>query len=75
MPCFAASCAVVSSPRSASSATCALNSAEYRVRFPVISSVLFSRRTELISPSKFPGPPQFSAVQPNRRGIADFTYV
>ncbi|MCI0755686.1 hypothetical protein MON41_18555, partial [Roseomonas vastitatis] len=31
---------VVSSPRSASSATLALNSAEYRVRLPVIGSVL-----------------------------------
>src|SRR6185312_14372631 len=39
-PCFVASCAVVSSPRSASSATFALNSAEYLFRLPVIGSVL-----------------------------------
>ena len=36
MPCLAASCSVVSSPRSASSATFALNSALYRFRLPVI---------------------------------------
>lgn len=40
MPCLAANCTVVSSPRNASSATFALNSAEYRVRLPVIGSVL-----------------------------------
>ncbi len=56
IPCLAASCAVVSSPRSASSATRALNSAEYRVRLPVIGSVLFAGRTKLSHPSKIPGP-------------------
>jgi hypothetical protein len=59
MPCFAACCAVVSSPRSASSATRALNSAEYRVRFPAIGSVLFTGRTKLIHLSEFPGPAHF----------------
>ena len=56
MPCFAASCAVVTSPRNASSATRALNSAAYRVRLPGIGSVLFTGRTELIHLSEIPGP-------------------
>ena len=43
MSCLAVTCAVVSSPRSTSSA---LNSADYRVRFPVIGPS-FSGRTEL----------------------------
>jgi hypothetical protein len=37
---FVASCAVVSSPRNASGATFALNSAEYRVLLPVVGFVL-----------------------------------
>ena len=47
MPCFVANCAVVSSPRSASSATFALNSAEYRFRLPVIRSVLLRSEPSL----------------------------
>src|SRR6476469_6294220 len=58
MPCFAASCAVVSSPRNASSATFALKSAEYRVRLPVIRVRPSRRRTELTRLSEIQGPPQ-----------------
>ena len=47
MPCFVASCAVVSSPRSASRATFALNSAAYRFRLPVIGSVLLKGEPSL----------------------------
>ncbi|HYH17863.1 MAG TPA: hypothetical protein VD995_04535, partial [Azospirillum sp.] len=45
-----------SSPRIASSATFALNSAEYRFRFPVIGSVLSDGRTKLIQLSGERGP-------------------
>lgn len=41
-------------PRSASSATFALNSAEYRVRFPVIESVLL-RANRTYPPVRIPG--------------------
>ncbi|MGY0835806.1 hypothetical protein, partial [Azospirillum argentinense] len=41
----------------ASSATFALNSAEYRFRFPVIGSVLPDGRTKLIQLSGERGPP------------------
>lgn len=47
MPCLAASCAIVSQPGIASSATLTLNSAEYRFLFPIIGSVLSSGRTKL----------------------------
>src|SRR3954451_14672466 len=57
MPCLAASCAVVSSPRSASKATFALNSAEYRFRLPVIRVRPSRRRTELNHLSEVRGPP------------------
>src|SRR3954470_14289565 len=60
MPCLAASCAAVSSPRSASSATFALKSAEYRVRLPVIRVRPSRRRTELTRLSEIRGPPQTS---------------
>src|SRR6476469_3598179 len=58
MPCLAASCAVVSSPRSASKATFDLKSAEYRVRLPVIRVHPSRRRTELNHLPEIPGPPQ-----------------
>src|SRR3954465_1464569 len=58
MPCLAASCAVVSSPRSASKATFALTSAEYRVRLPVIRVRPSRRRTELNRLSEIRGPSQ-----------------
>lgn len=70
MPCFVASCAVVSSPRSASSATRALNSAEYRVRLPVIGSVLFSGRTKLNDLSEIRGPPQLHAREQHEALVA-----
>src|SRR5690348_3250229 len=57
MPCFVANCAVVSSPRSASKATFALKSAEYRFRLPVIGSVLTKGRTKLKHLSEIRGPP------------------
>src|ERR1019366_8396421 len=56
-PCFVANCDRVSSPFSASSATLALKSAEYRFRFPVIKSVLQRGRTYLSRLSDFPAPP------------------
>jgi hypothetical protein len=46
-----------SPPRSVSSATRALNFAEYRVHLPVIGSVL-TGRTNLIHLSEIPGPAQ-----------------
>jgi hypothetical protein len=49
--------AVVSSSRSASRATLALNSAEYRFRLSVIGSVLLRGRTELNQLSEIRGPP------------------
>src|ERR1700757_4098049 len=58
MPCFVANCAVVNSPRSASSATFALKSAEYRFRLLVIQVRLSQKRTELSLLSEFRGPPQ-----------------
>src|SRR5215212_6578986 len=58
MPCLAASCAAVSSPRSASRATFALKSAEYRVRLPVIRVCPSHRQTELNRLSEIRGPPQ-----------------
>src|SRR3954464_12720930 len=57
MPCFVANCAVVSSPRSASSATFALNSAEYRCRLLVIQVRPSQEQTELKPLSEFAGPP------------------
>src|SRR4051794_7391065 len=59
MPCFVANCAVVSSPRSASNATFALKSAEYRFRLPTIGSVLIKGRTKLKHLSEIRGPPQY----------------
>src|SRR3954454_9085769 len=61
MPCFVANCAVVSSPRSASKATFALKSAEYRFRLPTIGFVLTKGRTKLKHLSEIGGPPQSSA--------------
>src|SRR3954451_21000810 len=58
-PCFVANCAVVSSPRSASSATFALNSTEYRCRLLVIQVRPSQERTELKPLSKFAVPPQW----------------
>src|SRR4051794_940567 len=58
MPCLVANCAVVSSPRSASSATFALNSTEYRCRLLVIQVRPSQERTELKPLSKFAVPPQ-----------------
>src|SRR4051812_10506812 len=63
MPCLAASCAVVSSPSSASSATFALKSAEYRVRLPVIRVRPSHRRTELTRLSEIRGLPQVGLGQ------------
>src|SRR3954469_24390026 len=57
MPCFVANCAVVSSPRSASSANFALNSAEYRFRLLVIQVRPSQERTELKPLSEFAVPP------------------
>ena len=44
-PCLAASCAIVNSPRIASSATLVLKSAEYRFRYPAVTLILRSGRT------------------------------
>src|SRR3954449_1111493 len=63
MQCLVANCAVVSSPRSASSATFALNSAEYRVRLPVIRVRPSRRRTELTRLPEIRGPPQVQALR------------
>src|ERR1700756_1873182 len=57
MPCLVANCAVVNSPRSASNATFALKSAEYRFRLLVIQVRLSQKRTELNLLSEFRGPP------------------
>src|SRR6516162_5748677 len=57
MPCFAVNWPTVSSPLIASSATFALNSAEYLFRLPVIGSVLPSGQTKLNHLSSFRGPP------------------
>src|ERR1700758_1605071 len=56
MPCLVANCAVVNSPRSASNATFALKSAEYRFRLLVIQVRLSQKRTELNHLSEFRGP-------------------
>src|SRR6201986_3329596 len=64
MPCFVANCAVVSSPRSASSATFALKSAEYRFRLLVIQVRLSQKRTELNLLSEFRGPPHNDGSRP-----------
>ena len=58
MLCLLASCAAVSSPRSASRATFALKSTEYRFRLPVIQVHPSQEQTELNLLSDFPGPPQ-----------------
>src|SRR3954469_3016457 len=58
MPCLVANCAVVSSPRSASSATFALKSAEYRFRLLAILVRPSQEQTELNPLSEFAGPPQ-----------------
>jgi hypothetical protein len=63
MPCFAASYAAVRSPRSASSATFALNSAEYRVRLPVIRVRPSRGRTELKYLPEFRGPAHLHHAQ------------
>ena len=63
MLCLLASCAAVSSPRSASRATFALKSAEYRFRLPVIQVHPSQEQTELNLLSDFPGPPHIAAVQ------------
>src|ERR1700712_2012665 len=72
MPCLAASCAVVSSPRSASKATFALKSAEYRVRLPVIRVRPSRRRTELTYLSEIRGPPQ--RTKPHEPAICGRTH-
>src|ERR1700753_3580865 len=58
MPYFVANCAVVSSPRSASKASFALKSAEYRFRLPVIAFVLIQGRTKLTHLPDIRRPPQ-----------------
>jgi hypothetical protein len=58
MPCFAANCAAVSSPRSASSATFALNSDEYLVRLPAIRGCPSLAQIKLNRLSEVRGPPQ-----------------
>src|ERR1700760_1131898 len=62
MPCLVANCAVVRSPRSASSATFALKSAEYRFRLFVIQVRPSQERTELSPLSEFQGPPHYCDV-------------
>src|SRR3954469_22170441 len=69
MPCFVANCAVVSSLRSASSATFALNSAEYRCRLLVIQVRPSQEQTELKPLSEFAGPPQTAAGLVFARGM------
>src|SRR4051812_32316810 len=64
MPCLVANWAVVSSPRSASSATFALNSAEYRFRLLVIQIRPSQERTELKPLSEFVVPPQSCVCSP-----------
>src|SRR4051794_7690377 len=70
MPCLVANWAVVSSPRSASSATFALKSAEYRFRLLVIQVRPSQERTELKPLSEFAVPPQ-SQVGPLLDQIGD----
>src|ERR1700742_1970003 len=70
MPCFAANCAVDSSPRRASRATFALKSAEYRFRLPVIGSVLTKGRTKLNHLSEVRGPPHSSLCNGSLRAGA-----
>src|SRR3954453_12604541 len=69
MPCFVANCAVVSSPRSASSATFALNSTEYRCRLLVIQVRPSQERTELKPLSKFAVPPHSAAGNAGQVGF------
>src|SRR3954447_17403808 len=69
MPCFVANWAVVSSPRSASSATFALNSAEYRFRLLVIQVRPSQERTELKPLSEFAVPPHAKGPSGNNRTI------
>src|SRR3954465_1341888 len=71
MPCFVANCAVVSSPRSASSATFALNSTEYRCRLLVIQVRPSQERTELKPLSKFAVPPHRATVVDGSNRRAD----
>src|SRR4051794_33943028 len=73
MPCLLASCAAVSSPRSASRATFALKSAEYRFRLPVIQVRPSQEQTELNLLSEFPGPPHYMnrAGEPSGFGPGD----
>src|SRR3954451_21614073 len=61
-PCLVANWAVVSSPRSASSATFALNSAEYRCRLLVIQIRPSQERTELKPLSEFVVPPRWARL-------------
>jgi hypothetical protein len=68
MPCFAVNWPTVSSPLIASSATFALNSAEYLFRFPVIGSVLPSGRTKLNHLSSFRGPPHLATPALRQHG-------
>src|SRR4051794_31582637 len=69
MPCFVANSAVVSSPRSASRATFALKSAEYRFRLPTIGSVLIKGRTKLNHLSEIQGPPHSPMVASFQRKL------
>src|ERR1700738_5227394 len=73
MPCLVASCAVVNSPRSASRATFALNSAKYRFRLPVTQVRPSQQRAELNPLSEFRGPPQLSqpTIRPCEAEIED----
>src|SRR5271166_4959974 len=66
MECLVASCAVVRSPRSASRATLALNSAEYRLRLPVISIRPSQERAELNRLSDFRGPALYALAPATR---------
>src|ERR1700686_5644174 len=68
MPCLVASCAVVNSPRSASRATLALNSAEYRFRLPVTQVRPSQQRAELNPLDELRGPPHEEAGESRSDG-------
>src|SRR4051794_11053612 len=74
MPCLVANWAVVSSPRSASSATFALNSAEYRFRLLVIQIRPSQERTELKPLSEFVVPPHFDNAEQRRQFLANISH-
>src|SRR4051794_33811551 len=72
MPCLVANWAVVSSPRSASSVTFALNSAEYRFRLLVIQVRPSQERTKLKPLPEFAVPPHRRMITASLRATATF---